>query len=95
MAFLFSFDCDSPDQGSAKSRTGPAVGDDQRQRVLVLRADVQDVDAEAVDGGLVLAPVVAVTPIIDQRLDLWRVGRPGSSRRLSPRPASGSGRCGG
>ena len=43
MAFLFSFDFDRP-----------AVGDDQRKRVLVLRADVQEVDAEAVDGGLVL-----------------------------------------
>ena len=30
------------------------MGDDQRKRVLVLRADVQEVDAEAVDGGLVL-----------------------------------------
>jgi hypothetical protein len=82
----------------------PAVGDEQRQRVLVLRADVQEVDAEAVDAGLVLAPivqyrlaaapVVAVTPVIDQRLDFGERGAR-SSRRLSPRPASGSGRCGG
>ena len=65
-------------------RTGPAVGDDQRQRVLVLRADVQEVDVEAVDGCLILAPivqhrlaaapVVAVTPVIDQRLDLGERG---------------------
>jgi hypothetical protein len=51
------------------------VGDEQRQRVFVLRADVQEVDAEAVDAGLVLAPivqyrlaaapVVAVTSVID------------------------------
>ena len=65
-------------------RTGPALGDDQRQRVLVLRADVQEVDVEAVDGCLILAPivqhrlaaapVVAVTPVIDQRLDLGERG---------------------
>src|ERR1700758_3219688 len=52
--------------------------------VLVLRADVQEVDVEAVDGCLILAPivqhrlaaapVVAVTPVIDQRLDLGERG---------------------
>ena len=36
-------------------RARPAVGDDQRQRVRVRRADVQEVDAEAVDRGLELA----------------------------------------
>ena len=60
------------------------MGDDQRQRVLVLRADMQEMDVEAVDGGLVLAPavqhrlaaapVVAVTPVIGQRLDLGERG---------------------
>jgi hypothetical protein len=64
------------------------MGDDQRQRVLVLRADMQEMDVEAVDGGLVLAPTVqhrlaaapdvAVTPVIDQRLDL------GERRALGP-----------
>src|SRR5260370_7935313 len=65
-------------------RTWPAVSDDQRQGILVLRADMQEMDVEAVDGGLVLAPivqhrlaaapVVAVTPVIDQRLDLGERG---------------------
>jgi hypothetical protein len=32
-------------------RAGPAVGDDQRERVLMLRADVDEVDVEAVDLG--------------------------------------------
>src|SRR5579872_3010901 len=52
--------------------------------VLVLRAYAQEVSAEAIDGGLVLAPivqhrlaaapVVAVTPVIGQRLDLGEWG---------------------
>src|SRR5580692_4416167 len=144
MAFLFSFHCDSPDQGSAKSRSGkfslprsahlgeavanllgvqrwllpggevaPPVQDvvmDQvwhppidpaprRAEGLAridadaygnLQPDRRDAhgeafpDVEAVDGGLVLAPivrhrlaaapVVAVTPVIDQRLDLGERG---------------------
>jgi hypothetical protein len=32
-------------------RAGPAVGDDQREGVLVLRADVDEMDVEAVDLG--------------------------------------------
>ena len=32
-------------------RARPAVGDDDRQRVLVLRADVDEVDVEPVDLG--------------------------------------------
>ena len=32
-------------------RAGPAVRDDQRQRVLVLRADVDEVDVQSVDLG--------------------------------------------
>jgi hypothetical protein len=32
-------------------RAGPPVGDDQRQRVLVLGADVNEVDVEPVDLG--------------------------------------------
>ena len=49
---------------------------------------MQEMDVEAVDGGLVLAPivqhrlaaapVVAVTPVIDQRLDLGERGALGS-----------------
>jgi len=55
------------------NRTGPAVGHDQRQRVLVLRLDVDEVDLDAVDLGrelrervelrLRLAPVVLVGPV--------------------------------
>ena len=60
------------------------MSDDQRQGIFVFRTHVQEVDAEAVDAGLVLAPivqhrfaaapVVAVTPVIDQRLDLGERG---------------------
>ena len=32
-------------------RTRPAVRDDQRQRIFVLRADVDEVDVQAVDLG--------------------------------------------
>ena len=39
-------------------RARPAMGDDQRQGVLVFRAHVQEMDVEAVDGGLLLAPTV-------------------------------------
>jgi hypothetical protein len=60
-------------------RAGPAVGDDQRQRVLVPRLDVDEVDAKAVDLGgelrqraqlrLARAPVVTVAPVGHQVLD--------------------------
>ena len=59
-------------------RAGPAVGDDDRQRILVLRADVDEVDVEPVDFGdeiregvqprLDLAPVVFGRPIIGELL---------------------------
>ena len=54
-------------------RAGPAVIDDERQRVLVLRTDVDEVDVEAVDLGhelrervqprLARAPVVLGLPV--------------------------------
>lgn len=60
---------------------GPAVGDDERQRVRLGRADVQGVDRLPVEGGEQLrvlveaclpgAPVVAVRPVVG---DLTEVG---------------------
>jgi hypothetical protein len=62
-----------------EDRAGPAVRDDQRQRVLVLRLDVDEVDAKPVDLGgelrqraqlrLARAPVVTGAPVGHQRLD--------------------------
>jgi hypothetical protein len=59
-------------------RAGPAVGHDQRQRVLVSRPDVEEVQLDPVDrgrelrqrvqAGLALAPVVAVGPVAGERL---------------------------
>ena len=59
-------------------RAGPPVRDDHRQGVLVLRADVDEVDVHAVDLGLELrqrvelllaaAPVVPVQPVAGERL---------------------------
>ena len=67
-------------------RAGPAVGDDQRQRVLVLRANVDEVDVDAIDLGdemrqgrearLERAPVVVVRPVA--------APVPGSSRAARP-----------
>jgi hypothetical protein len=37
-----------------EDRAGPAVGDDQRHRVRMARADVDEVDVDAVDGRLEL-----------------------------------------
>ena len=60
-------------------RAGPAVGHDQRQRVLVLRADVDEVDLHSVDLGRVLrkrieprldpAEVVVLRPVAGELLD--------------------------
>src|SRR5215469_18142277 len=60
-------------------RTGPAVRDDQWQRVLVARLDVDEVDIEPVELGdelrqrvqlrLAPAPVVAGAPVGNQGLD--------------------------
>ena len=59
-------------------RAGPAVGDDQRQRVLVGRLHVDKVDVDPVDLGpelrqrvepcLATAPVVLVRPVPGERL---------------------------
>ena len=60
-------------------RAGPAVRHDQRQRVLVPRPDVDEVDVHPVDLGrelrqriqsrLALAPVVVGRPVAGERLD--------------------------
>ena len=60
-------------------RARPPVRDDQRQRVLVLGANVDEVDVDPVDLGdevregrkalLELAPVVVRRPVVGQRLD--------------------------
>ena len=67
---------DDPEQ--LDHRAGPAVGDDQRQRVLVPRPDVDEVDVHPVDVGLELrqavqfrlapAPVVVGRPVARQLL---------------------------
>ena len=64
-------------------RAGPAVGHDQRQRVLVTRLDVDEVDVDPVDGGrelrqriqlgLALAPVVVGGPVAGERLHRGRL----------------------
>src|SRR4051812_13096200 len=60
-------------------RAGPSVAEDERQRVLVLGANVDEVDVQPVDlgdevghrvePGLALAPVVLPQPIARDRLD--------------------------
>ena len=64
-------------------RSRPAVGDDERQRVLVRRANVDEVDLDAVDLGdevrqgreplLEGAPVVSGRPVASERLDRVQV----------------------
>src|SRR3954470_24073165 len=59
-------------------RTWPAVRDEQRERVFALRADVEEMDVEAVDLGDVvwkrvepcfaLSPVVLGGPVTGERL---------------------------
>src|SRR3712207_5171345 len=61
-------------------RAGPAVGEDQRQRIRLRRADVQEVDVLAVDVGdelrelvelrLLLAPVKAGGPVLGKLLQV-------------------------
>ena len=78
-------------------RTGPAVREDERERLRARRAGVQEVDAQAVDLGLELAnlfepclaaaPVVAFAPVCAQLLQLaerYTLAR----IRLGLRPAS-------
>ena len=60
-------------------RARPAVGDDQREGVVVRRADVDEVDVDAIDLGhevrqgrealLERAPVVLGGPVASERLD--------------------------
>src|SRR5918997_1122284 len=60
-------------------RSGPSVRDEERQRVFVLRANVDEVDVQPVDLGdevryalqllLALPPVVLVLPVPRERLD--------------------------
>src|ERR687894_1963396 len=59
-------------------RAGPAVADEERQRILVLRADVDEMDVETIDPGdavrqgveprLALPPVVVVQPVLGELL---------------------------
>src|SRR4051794_4000855 len=60
-------------------RAGPSVQDDQRQRIFMLRADVNEVNVEPIDLGdevrqslqprLALAPVVLCRPILRECLN--------------------------
>src|SRR5215212_76622 len=65
-------------------RAGPSVRDDERQRVVMLRANVDEMDVEPIDLGdevlegvqllLALAPVVVLRPVARERLhhrELW------------------------
>ena len=78
-------------------RARPAVRDDQRQRVLVLRSHVDEVDVEAVDLGdelrqrveprLDLAPVVVCRPVARQllgRRELHALRRSATSLLFGP-----------
>ena len=66
-------------------RAGPSVRDDERQRILVLRADVNEVNVEPIDLGdevrqgvelrLDLAPVVLCRPIAREFLQSSRAAR--------------------
>ena len=86
-------------------RAGPAVRDDERQRVLVLRADVDEVDVEPVDLGdelrqrvqlrLDLAPVVLGRPVARELLHRRELHALRRRRRRSPARASASRRCAG
>ncbi len=81
------------DLAELDDRARPAVRDDQRQRVLAGRADVQEVDVQAVDLGAELReavqpglgrpPVVAVQPVLAQFAGVRPAERPGSSRPRS------------
>jgi hypothetical protein len=60
-------------------RTRPAVGDDQRHRFRMRRADVQEVDVElvnpglelgeAIEASLALAPIICLGPVVADILD--------------------------
>ena len=86
-------------------RAGPAVRHDQRQRVLVRRLHVDEVDVHAVDLGhelrqrvqsrLARAPVVLASPSSGRAPASSPVARPATGRRRAPWRASASLRCGG
>ena len=79
-------------------RAGPAVGHDQRQRVLVRRRDVDEVDVHGVDlrdelrqlvqPRLDPPEVVLVQPVAGERLRWRRAARPATGRRPAPCSAS-------
>ena len=82
-------------------RAGPPVRDDHRQRVLVLRPDVDEVDVEPVDLGdelrqrrsacaSHLAPVVVSSPSSARAPASSPAARPGCRRRRSPARATAS-----
>ena len=86
---------DDPQQ--LDDRAGPAVRDDDRQRVLVIRADVDEVDVEAVDLGhevrqrlqslLAFAPVVRGGPVAREflhHLQLHALGVVGDRLPVGP-----------
>jgi hypothetical protein len=81
-------------------RARPAVGHEQRQGVLVGRADVGELDVEPVDlgdelgqcvqRGFGLAPVVAAAPVLDERAELGQLDPLGPVvDRLPVRPPRG------
>ena len=77
--------------------------DDQRQRILVLRAHVDEVDVQSVDLGeelregvqsrLAPAPVVLGGPVVARAPAWWRAVGPATDRRRSPSRASAWPRC--
>jgi hypothetical protein len=84
-------------------RAGPAVADDQRQGVVVFRADVNEMNVETVDLGgelrqgvqlcLDLAPVVVPSPNSAGGLESPQAERLAFHPRRFPARASGSPRC--
>ena len=88
-----------------EDRAGPAVGHDQRQRVLVRRPHVDEVDVHAVDLGHELrqrvelrlgrAPVVVGRPVARERLQGRQLNALRPVVRRAPCWASASPRCAG
>ena len=86
-------------------RARPAVADDERQCVLVLRTDMNEMDVQPIDLGhelregvqprLALAPVVLGRPVAGELLHESRAARPASHRRPSRARATWSRRCAG
>src|SRR5215218_10914654 len=81
-------------------RAGPPVQDDERQRILMLRTNVDEMNVEAVDLGdevreglqplLALAPVVLFRPVARERLHRRQPPGPATDLRRSPFRASAS-----